>query len=61
MPTTNKEIKCPICEKTLPLQEHPQFKPRLVAYCNCRPGLGIVEVYSTDNPAYKPVKESDSK
>jgi hypothetical protein len=61
MPATNSKTKCPVCGQDIPLQEHPQLKTRLVAYHNCREGLGMVSVYETDNPAFKSVKESEDK
>ena len=61
MPITNDDssskIKCPVCGQQIDLVEHPQFKNFLVAYHDCRPGLGMTSVYETDNPAYKTPKE----
>lgn len=53
------EIPCPVCGQFIKLQEHPQFKDKLVAYHNCRPALGMVSVYETDNPAYQPAPANE--
>jgi len=39
-------VKCPVCGESLPLEQHPNSKQRLIAYCRCS---GVRQaVYETD-------------